>query len=99
MLRDRRAWRACFESGGSVGGAAVLTGIEMAGGRKPREPVDKAVMKDVYLECVRRGLLAMTYSPHIRLQPALTIDRAAAAEALGILGEVFERLGQSARWR
>ncbi|HEX9508737.1 MAG TPA: aminotransferase class III-fold pyridoxal phosphate-dependent enzyme, partial [Myxococcales bacterium] len=99
MLSELRAMQERFEFIGDVRGAGLLIGIEIVRSRKTREPVDKAVMKDVYLECVRRGLLAMTYSPHIRLQPALTIDRAAAAEALGILGEVFERLGQSARWR
>ena len=56
-------------------------------------------MKEVYLAGVRRGLLAMIYSPHVRLQPALTIDRAAAEEALGLLAEVFEELKRSGRWQ
>ncbi len=56
-------------------------------------------MKDVYQACVRRGLLAMTYSPHIRLQPALTIDQAAADEGLGLLDEVFAELDRTGRWR
>jgi len=56
-------------------------------------------MKEVYLEAVRRGLLAMIYSPHIRLQPALTIDRPAAEEALAILDEVFQVLHRTGRWR
>ena len=99
MLSELRAMQERFEFIGDVRGAGLLIGIEVVRSRKTREPVDKALMKDVYLACVRRGLLAMTYSPHIRLQPALTIDRAAAAEALGILGEVFENLGQSGRWR
>jgi len=67
--------------------------------RQTKEPIPSAVMKDVYLAGVRRGLLAMTYSPHIRLQPALTIDQAAAEEGLSLLGEVFAELERSGRWR
>jgi 4-aminobutyrate aminotransferase / (S)-3-amino-2-methylpropionate transaminase / 5-aminovalerate transaminase len=67
--------------------------------RKTKEPVASAVMKELYLAGVRRGLLAMTYSPHIRLQPALTITQAAADEGLGLLEEVFAELDQTGRWR
>jgi 4-aminobutyrate aminotransferase-like enzyme len=41
----------------------------------------------------------MTYTPHIRLQPALTIDEETALEGLGILGDVFRKLDESGRWR
>ena len=56
------------------------------------------VLKEVYRSGLRRGLLAMTYTPRIRLQPALTIDEATADEALGLLAEVFTELERSGRW-
>ncbi len=98
MLSELRAMQERFEFIGDVRGLGLLIGIEIVRSRKTREPVDGAVMKEVYLAGVRRGLLAMIYSPHIRLQPALTIDRAAAEEALGLLAEVFEELEKSGRW-
>jgi 4-aminobutyrate aminotransferase/(S)-3-amino-2-methylpropionate transaminase len=99
MVSELRAMQERYEFIGDVRGAGLLIGIEIVRSRKSREPAARSVMKDVYLECVRRGLLAMTYSPHIRLQPALTIDRAAASEALAILDEVFRGVHQSGRWR
>ncbi len=83
---------------GDVRGKGLLLGIEMVRDRKTREPISAGVMKDVYLSGLRRGLLAMTYSPRIRLQPALTIDEASADEALGLLAEVFGELERSGRW-
>jgi 4-aminobutyrate aminotransferase-like enzyme len=41
----------------------------------------------------------MAYTPHIRIQPALTIDRDTALEGLAILDEVFRLLAESGRWR
>ncbi len=84
---------------GDVRGAGLLLGVELVKDRRTKEPVDASVMRHVYEECVRRGLLAMSYTPHIRLQPALTIDRETALEGLAILDEVFQTLEESGRWR
>jgi 4-aminobutyrate aminotransferase / (S)-3-amino-2-methylpropionate transaminase / 5-aminovalerate transaminase len=99
MLSELRAMQERYEFIGDVRGAGLLIGIEIVRSRQTREPAGSSVMKEVYLEGVRRGLLAMIYSPHIRLQPALTIDRASAGEALAILDEVFQFLQRTGRWR
>ena len=49
------------------------------------------------MECVRRGLLTMSYAASFRLQPALTIDEATAMNGLAILSEVFE-LADREKW-
>jgi hypothetical protein len=41
----------------------------------------------------------MTYTPHVRLQPALTIDEDTALEGLSLLDEAFRELDESGRWR
>jgi 4-aminobutyrate aminotransferase-like enzyme len=84
---------------GDVRGAGLFISVELVKDRRTREPVEGDVMKQVYRDCVRRGLLAMTYTPHIRLQPALTIDEETALEGLAVLDEVFTELGRSGRWR
>jgi hypothetical protein len=41
----------------------------------------------------------MTYTPHVRLQPALTIDADTALEGLGVLDEAFGDLARTGGWR
>lgn len=99
MLEQLRGMQERYPFIGDVRGAGLFLAIEVVKDRNTKEPVSSAVMREVYMSGVRRGLLAMTYSPHIRLQPALTITREAAAEALALLDEVFRELHESGRWR
>jgi 4-aminobutyrate aminotransferase-like enzyme len=99
MLEELRRMQERHPFVGDVRGAGLFLGIELVKDRKTKEPLEGAVMREVYGECVRRGLLAMTYSPHVRLQPALTIDEDTALEGLGLLDEVLAGLAASGRWR
>lgn len=99
MLGELQQMQERYPFVGAVRGAGLLLGIEIVRDRRTREPASSAVMKEVYLKCIKRGLLAMSYSPHIRLQPALTIDRNAASEGLAILDGVFQELHQNGGWR
>ncbi|HTT69838.1 MAG TPA: aspartate aminotransferase family protein [Anaeromyxobacteraceae bacterium] len=99
MLEELRRMQERYPFVGDVRGAGLLIGIEIVKDRATKEPVDAAVMRQVYEECVGRGLLAMTYTAHVRLQPALTIDRDTALEGLAVLDEVFAWLAASGRWR
>jgi 4-aminobutyrate aminotransferase/(S)-3-amino-2-methylpropionate transaminase len=99
MVKELRRMQERYAFIGDVRGAGLFIGLELVKDRQTKEPLDVAVMKNVYSECVQRGLLAMTYTPHVRLQPALTIDEATALEGLGVLDEVFRRLDESRRWR
>ena len=83
---------------GEVRGEGLFLAIEMVKNRRTKVPLDSAVMRDLYKKGVQRGLLAMTYTPHIRLQPALTIDEATAEEALSVLDGLFQELHRSETW-
>lgn len=98
MLEELKQMQERYPFIGDVRGLGLLLGIEIVRDRQTKEPVKSSVMKEVYLQCLKRGLLAMSYSPHIRLQPALTIDRGAASEGLAILDEVFQELHHSGGW-
>ncbi len=99
MVAELRRMQERYPFIGDVRGAGLFIGVELVKDRRTQEPLDSPVMKQVYQNCVQRGLLAMTYTPHIRLQPALTIERDAALEGLAILDEVFQDLDRSGHWR
>ncbi|HUK66245.1 MAG TPA: aspartate aminotransferase family protein [Anaeromyxobacteraceae bacterium] len=99
MLGELRRMQERHPFIGDVRGLGLLIGIELVKDRVTKEPLEGAVMREVYSECVRRGLLAMTYTAHVRLQPALTIEKDTALEGLAVLDEVFRGLAASGRWR
>jgi 4-aminobutyrate aminotransferase/(S)-3-amino-2-methylpropionate transaminase len=99
MLAELRRMADRFPFIGDVRGQGLLLGLEIVRDRQTREPVKAVVMREVYQSCVRRGLLAMAYSPHVRLQPALTIETDTALEGLSILALAFEDLERSGAWR
>jgi 4-aminobutyrate aminotransferase-like enzyme len=98
MVRELRRMQERHPFVGDVRGRGLYIGVELVKDKKTKEPLDGALMRQVYGECVRRGLLAMTYTPHVRLQPALTIDEPTALEGLAILDEVFTDL-ERRTWR
>jgi 4-aminobutyrate aminotransferase-like enzyme len=84
---------------GDVRGKGLLIGVELVKDRGTREPLDKAVCVRLFQECLRRGLVSMVYSPHFRVNPALTLSRETAGTALGILDEVFTLVAREGSWR
>jgi 4-aminobutyrate aminotransferase-like enzyme len=99
MLAELQQMKERYPFVGDAHGAGLFLGLELVKDRRTKEPLDDAVMKQVYADCVQHGLLAMTYTPHVRLQPALTIDQDTALEGLAVLDGVFRRLDESGRWR
>jgi 4-aminobutyrate aminotransferase/(S)-3-amino-2-methylpropionate transaminase len=99
MVSELRRMQERYAFIGDVRGAGLFIGVELVKDRRTREPLDGELMRQVYRDCVRRGLLAMTYTPHVRLQPALNIDEETALEGLAVLDTVFGELDRSGRWR
>jgi len=75
---------------GEVRGRGLMLGIELVGDRTTKEPLSKTVTQALYQECLRRGLVAMTYAPSVRINPPLTIKEDAALAGLAILDEALE---------
>ncbi len=84
---------------GEVRGRGMLLAIELVRDRATREPIAPAAARAIFAACVRRGLLAMTYAPRVRLQPALTLDAATARNAADILREVFDHAEATGLWK
>jgi 4-aminobutyrate aminotransferase/(S)-3-amino-2-methylpropionate transaminase len=83
---------------GEVRGRGLLLAIELVKDKKTKEPLSRVTTRRIFDECVRRGLLTMSYAPSFRLQPALTIDRATAMNGIAILREVFDLVARDCAW-
>ncbi len=69
---------------GDVRGRGLLIGVDLVADRKTRAPLEKKRCERLYLECLRRGLLTMAYSPRLRINPPLCLDEAGAHEGCDI---------------
>jgi 4-aminobutyrate aminotransferase / (S)-3-amino-2-methylpropionate transaminase / 5-aminovalerate transaminase len=79
---------------GEVRGKGLMLGIELVRDRQTKEPLGKDVTRALYQECLRRGLIAMTYSPSIRINPPLVINEETALAGLAILDEALDAVGR-----
>jgi 4-aminobutyrate aminotransferase-like enzyme len=69
---------------GDVRGRGLLIGVDLVADRRTKQLLDKQRCERLYLECLRRGLLTMAYSPRLRINPPLVIDEPTAHEACDI---------------
>ena len=74
---------------GDVRGKGLLLGIELVKDRETKELVSKDFTRALFQECLRRGLLAMSYNPIIRINPPLNTPEDLALEGLDILDEAI----------
>lgn len=89
LLRGLQALGEKYELIGDVRGRGLLIGVELVKDRKTKEPLDKAVTRQIFLETLKRGLVSMDYKPNFRINPPLVLSREEADEGLAILDEVF----------
>jgi 4-aminobutyrate aminotransferase/(S)-3-amino-2-methylpropionate transaminase len=98
MLQELRPFVDEYSFVGHVNGRGLFLSVELVKDKATKEPLPRAVTTRIFDECVRRGLLTMAYSPHFRIQPALTIDLETAKNGIAILREVFDQLEQDGSW-
>jgi 4-aminobutyrate aminotransferase/(S)-3-amino-2-methylpropionate transaminase len=87
MLKRLEALKEKYRIVGDVRGKGLLLAVELVKDRQTKELLSKDVTKELFQECLRRGLVAMSYSPAIRINPPLSIDEATALDGLEILDE------------
>jgi 4-aminobutyrate aminotransferase-like enzyme len=98
MLRELEAFPDRYPFVGFVQGAGLFLRMELVKDRKTKEPLPRRITERIFMECVRRGLLSMSYSASFRIQPALTIDEATARNGIEILREVFDLVTRQRLW-
>jgi 4-aminobutyrate aminotransferase-like enzyme len=98
MIDELRPFVDDYPFVGEVRGRGLLIGMELVRDKKSKRPLSRAVTRRIFDECVRRGLLTMSYAPSFRIQPALTIDRATASNGIAVLREVFDLVKRERLW-
>ncbi len=99
LLRELAPFVERYPFVGQVRGRGMFIAIELVRDKATREPLSTEVTRAIFDRCVQRGLLAMTYAPRVRIQPALTLDAATAHNAAGLLREVFDDVERRALWK
>jgi len=94
MLDELRTWPDRLRWVGDVRGEGLFLAVELVSNRAGKEPLAKKICDEIFQDGLRRGLLAMSYTHAIRLQPALTIDRATALSGLSLLREAIEAVAR-----
>jgi len=89
MLARLELLKEKYRTVGEVRGKGLLLGIELVKDRRTKEPIPKPVAQALYQECLRRGLVAMTYAPTVRINPPLVIREEQALAGLEILDEAL----------
>ncbi|NTW38258.1 MAG: aminotransferase class III-fold pyridoxal phosphate-dependent enzyme, partial [Syntrophobacteraceae bacterium] len=92
LLDGLRKLQEKYEFIGDVRGIGLLLGVELVKDRRTKEPLDKAVTRQMFLETVKRGMVCMNYKPNFRINPPLILSREEADEGLGIIDEVFRHV-------
>ena len=89
MLARLEALKEKYRTVGEVRGKGLMLGIELVQDRGTKAPIPKPVAQELYQECLRRGLLAMTYSPSVRINPPLVIREEQGLAGLELLDEAL----------
>ncbi len=89
LLNGLRVLQDKYDFIGSVGGCGLLIGVELVKDRKTKEPFDKAVTSQMFLETLNRGMVCMNYKANFRINPPLVLTLEDADTGLAILDEVF----------
>lgn len=95
MLDRLRAMKERFAIVGDVRGAGLFLGMDLVKDRATKEPLSGKTCERIYLECLKRGVLVMIYSPRVRIHPPLLITRDQAEAALDVIEEVLALVGST----
>ena len=87
MLAELRTWPDKLRWVGDVRGEGLFLAVELVKDRATKEPLAKKICDEIFTDGLKRGLLSMSYTHCIRLQPALTIDQETALTGLALLRE------------
>jgi 4-aminobutyrate aminotransferase/(S)-3-amino-2-methylpropionate transaminase len=99
LLRKFKSFEDRFEFVGEARGRGLMIGIELVKDKTTKERIGKKICHRIFHDCLKRGLLSMSYSNPIRIIPPLTISEKSAMQAAAILEEVFMEVQQDGSYK
>jgi len=97
MLARLKSLKEKYRFVGDVRGKGLMLGVELVKDRATKELLSPEVTRALFHECLRRGLVAMCYSPVIRINPPLVVTEQTALDGLAILDEAMAAVAKE--WR
>src|SRR5215813_5602121 len=79
---------------GDVRGRGLMIGVELVADRKTKVPLDKTITRALFHETLERGLVTMSYSQVIRINPPLVISEDEARCGIDILDQSFAAIAR-----
>jgi 4-aminobutyrate aminotransferase-like enzyme len=76
----------------SVRGRGLLIGFDLVSDPERRTPLSKDACVRFFKDCLGEGLIAMCYTPRVRIHPPLVLSAGEAGQALAILDQALGRL-------
>jgi 4-aminobutyrate aminotransferase-like enzyme len=74
---------------GDVRGRGLMIGVELVADRATKVPLDRTITRALFHEALERGLVTMSYSHVIRINPPLVITEDEAMRGIDILDQSF----------
>jgi 4-aminobutyrate aminotransferase/(S)-3-amino-2-methylpropionate transaminase len=79
---------------GDVRGRGLMIGVELVADRKTKAPLDKTITRALFQEALERGLITMSYSHIIRINPPLVLSEDEAMRGVDILDQSFASIAR-----
>jgi len=79
---------------GDVRGRGLMIGVELVADRATKVPLDRTITRALFHEALERGLVTMSYSHVIRINPPLVITEDEAISGIDILDQSFAAIAR-----
>ncbi len=94
MLDALKALQNKYRFIGDMRGRGLMIGVELVADRKSKVPLDKTITRALFHEALERGLITMSYSHVIRINPPLVITEDEAMRGVDILDQSFAAIAR-----
>ena len=99
MLRGLQEMAEKYPFVDAARGRGLMLGFDLVADKKTKQPMSKKACETLFMDTMHRGVVAMSYTPRVRINPPLVITEDQALEAVDILDESFAAMQKRGDWR